>query len=86
MYKQLTKKAKTISDYAKNYFHYLSNLYEKIDTSKFANFEKEFDNILKSNKTLFIIGNGGGASTGSTMVNDLGFDILKKTKTKKHSK
>lgn len=83
MSKQLTKKAKTISDYAKNYFHYLSNLYEKIDTSKFVNFEKEFDNILKSNKTLFIIGNGGGASTGSTMVNDLGFDILKKTKTKK---
>ena len=83
MSKQLTKKAKTISDYAKNYFHYLSNLYEKLDTSKFVNFEKEFDNILSSNKTLFILGNGGGASTGSTMVNDLGFDILKKTKAKK---
>lgn len=83
MSKQLTKKAKSISDYAKNYFHYLSYLYENLDTSKFENFEKEFDNLLSSNKTLFIIGNGGGASTGSTMVNDLGFDILKKTKTNK---
>lgn len=83
MYKKLTKKTKLISDYAKKYFQYLSYLYENLDTSKFEKFEKEFDNILSSNKTLFIIGNGGGASTGSTMVNDLGFDILKKTKTKK---
>ena len=32
---------------------------------------------------MFVIGNGGGAATSTTMANDLGFDILKKTKVKK---
>ena len=34
-------------------------------------------------KKIFVIGNGGAAATAITMANDLGFDILKKTKTKK---
>ena len=29
-----------------------------------------------------MFGNGGSAATASTMANDLGFDIIKKTKTK----
>lgn len=75
--------AEAIDEFASNYFKYLSQLYSNLDTKIFIKFEKEFDDILQKNKTLFILGNGGGASTGSTMVNDLGFDILKKTKTKK---
>ena len=78
--------AEAIDEFASNYFKYLSQLYSNLDTKIFIKFEKEFDDILQKNKTLFILGNGGGASTGSTMVNDLGFDILKKLKPKKHFK
>ena len=35
------------------------------------------------NNTIFIAGNGGAAATAITMANDLGFDVLKKTKIKK---
>ena len=34
----------------------------------------------KRNQTVFVAGNGGAAATSITMANDLGFDILKKTK------
>ena len=36
----------------------------------------------KAKSNIFIFGNGGSAATASTMANDLGFDIIKKTKTK----
>ena len=32
--------------------------------------------------TIFVAGNGGSAATATTMANDIGFDILKKTGTK----
>ena len=34
------------------------------------------------NGSIYVIGNGGSAINGSAMANDLGFDILKKTKKK----
>lgn len=81
--KKSLKSAKTIDEFASNYFDYLSELHINLDFKIFKKFEKEFDYILQKNKTLFVLGNGGGASTSTTMANDLGFDILKKTKTKK---
>ena len=75
--------AKSIDKFALNYFEYLSELYSQIDVDIFKQFEKQFDELLKKNKTLFIIGNGGSATTSTSMANDLGFDILKKTKIKK---
>ena len=47
------------------------------------NLEKTLEIIRKKSANLFVIGNGGGAATATTMANDLGFDILKKTKAKK---
>ena len=75
--------AKSIEKFALNYFEYMSELYSQIDVDIFKQFEKQFDELLKKNKTLFIIGNGGSATTSTSMANDLGFDILKKTKIKK---
>lgn len=75
--------AKSIEKFASNYFEYMSELYSQIDVDIFKQFEKQFDELLKKNKTLFIIGNGGSATTSTSMANDLGFDILKKTKIKK---
>ena len=43
------------------------------------------EGILRYQKAgrLYIAGNGGSASTATTMANDIGFDIIKKTKTNK---
>ena len=87
--KKIFKKLKnstSIDKFAKNYLDYLIHLYSQLDLKIFKKFEIEFEEIKNTNSRLFIIGNGGGASTAITMVNDLGFDILKKTKTKKHFK
>ena len=39
--------------------------------------------LKEKKKTIFVFGNGGAASTTITMANDLGFDIMKKSKSKK---
>ena len=78
--KKLAKKNKTFSKFTKDYFNYLKNIFNKIDNKILDQLVVEFEEIRKSGKNLFVIGNGGGASTATTMANDLGFDIFKKTK------
>ena len=54
-----------------------------IDDKELNKLEELF---LKSNEegnTIFVAGNGGSAATATTFANDIGFDILKKTKIKK---
>ena len=81
--KKIAKKTKSFSDFSKKYFKYLNSVFKKIDNKSLAMLAQELTNIRKKEKTLFVIGNGGGAATSTTMANDLGFDILKKTKVKK---
>ncbi|MAT86106.1 MAG: hypothetical protein CMA25_04005, partial [Euryarchaeota archaeon] len=78
--KKLAKKNKKFSRFTKDYFNYLNNIFNKIDKKILDQLVGEFEEIRKSGKNLFVIGNGGGASTATTMANDLGFDIFKKTK------
>ena len=78
--RKLAKKNKTFSRFTKDYFNYLNNIFNKIDKKILDQLVGEFEEIRKSGKNLFVIGNGGGASTATTMANDLGFDIFKKTK------
>ena len=78
--KKLAKKNKKFSRFKKDYFNYLNNIFNKIDKKILDQLVGEFEEIRKSGKNLFVIGNGGGASTATTMANDLGFDIFKKTK------
>lgn len=80
--KIIARKSKTILDFSKRYFKYLHEVFLRIDSLAIKNLLREFDQLRKDKSTLFIIGNGGGASTASAMANDLGFDILKKTSTK----
>ena len=47
-----------------------------------VNLEKVLLQARLKKKNIFIFGNGGSAATASTIANDLGFDILKKTSTK----
>ncbi len=81
--KALSKKSKNINEFAKNYFNRLSYIFDKIDHKKLQQFEKILNQTRLKGGTIFIFGNGGSASTATTMANDLGFDIIKKTGTKK---
>ena len=56
--------------------------FNNIDKKSIHKLEKEFLEIREKNSTLYVFGNGGGAATAMTMANDLGFDVLKKTKKK----
>ena len=77
---KLAVKNKNIADFAKAYFKNLNHTFNNIDKKSLIRLEKEFLDIRKKNSTLYVFGNGGGAATAMTMANDLGFDVLKKTK------
>ena len=82
MLKHYLIKSKNIKSFSKNYINYLHNIFNSLDLKKLSSLEKEFLKIRASNSTLFSIGNGGAAATSMTLANDVGFDILKKTKKK----
>ncbi len=75
--------SKSFADFSSNYFEYLSKIFKEIDSNSINTIEKDFNLLRLNKKKIFVIGNGGAAATAITMANDLGFDILKKTKTKK---
>ena len=78
----IAKKSENIFEFSKKYFNYLSQIFNKIDKKKYLLLEKEFLDLRKKNSTLYVFGNGGGSATATTLANDLGFDILKKTNKK----
>ena len=75
-------KQKNIYEYSKIYFKNLEKIINKIDIKKISILSKYLENSRNKNANIFVIGNGGSASNASAMANDLGFDILKKTKKK----
>ncbi len=75
------KKTKKFSEFSVGYFSYLSNVFSRIDKNKLDSLIKILNLIRKKKQTIFVIGNGGGAATSTTVANDLGFDLKKKTKT-----
>lgn len=79
----IASKEKKISNFAEKYFARLSQIFKGIDLNKLNKFEKVLLKARSNQNTIFVFGNGGSAATASTMANDLGFDILKKTLTKK---
>jgi len=80
--KLIGKKLKNITEFAQMYLNNLSSIFEQIDLNKLLKLEKILLNARLKKKNIYIFGNGGSAATASTMANDLGFDILKKTSTK----
>lgn len=75
--------APDISYFAKGYFSYLKKILDCIDTLQLQSLEAELEFIREKDSTIFVAGNGGSAATATTMVNDIGFDIIKKTGIKK---
>ncbi len=75
--------SKNLINFSKSYINYLSQVLNKINKKSISDLEKLLEKTRQHNNTIFIAGNGGAASTAITMANDLGFDVLKKTKIKK---
>ena len=78
---KLYNKSDRFSEFAKKYFNYLTEIQENMDADELDMFANEFLQARKTGNTIFVAGNGGSAATATTMANDIGFDILKKTGT-----
>ena len=76
-------KSLNFESFCKKYIEYLNQVLQKLDKKKIEELEKILEIARKKKQTIFIAGNGGAAATSIKMANDLGFDILKKTKIKK---
>tara|TARA_B100001063_G_C16767662_1_gene559652 strand:- start:1140 stop:1769 length:630 start_codon:yes stop_codon:yes gene_type:complete len=80
---KIYNRSKNFAEFSSNYFDYLKKVFQNIDLNSINKIENDFNQLRLRKKTIFVIGNGGAAATAITMANDLGFDILKKTNTKK---
>ena len=69
--------------FSKSYIDYLNKLLLSINFDKIEKLKQILLLARKQNKNIFVLGNGGSAATASSMANDLGFDIIKKTRTSK---
>ena len=69
----------SIESFAVFYLQRLQTILGSLDFSKLSAFEKELEYARVAGNTVFVAGNGGSATTASSMANDLGFDVLKKT-------
>ena len=77
----LAAAASNVGEFAKAYFARLGRILSQMDVEQIARFAAEIDAARLSGHAVFIAGNGGSATTASSMANDLGFDIIKKTGT-----
>ena len=76
---QAYKEVSTIGEYSKKYFSYLGKVLESIDENEINKLGDIFEKSRENENTIFVAGNGGSSTTATTMANDIGFDILKKT-------
>ena len=77
------KKVSNFINFSEDYIEYLYHILKNLNKKNIKEFENLLEVARKKKQTIFIAGNGGAAATSITMANDLGFDILKKTKVKK---
>lgn len=78
-FEKLYQSSTNIEAFAQGYFNHLKSVLDKFDLRALTQLEAEFEDARKNGNTIFVAGNGGSATTASTMANDLGFDILKRT-------
>ena len=70
-------------EFAQGYFAYLKNVLDSIEPDSINRLTAEFEDARVTGNTIFVAGNGGSATTATSMANDIGFDIIKKTGTDK---
>jgi D-sedoheptulose 7-phosphate isomerase len=66
--------------FSKKYTSYLGILLESLDHEQIALCIKAMEEARQNENTIFVIGNGGSASTASHIGNDFGLAVLKKSK------
>ena len=81
-FEKLYHKSDNIGEFASGYFNRLKNILDSININSINKLEEEFEDARKNGNTIFVIGNGGSATTASSMANDIGFDIIKRTSIK----
>jgi D-sedoheptulose 7-phosphate isomerase len=79
----LCNSSQSIGEFAHRYFKYLKQVLDSITPESIDRLEEEFENARATGNTIFVAGNGGSATTATSMANDIGFDIVKKTGTDK---
>lgn len=68
--------------FSKAYADYLVTLLQRLDHEKIAACIEQMEDARKNENTVFIIGNGGSASTASHIATDFGSAVLKKSSNK----
>ena len=69
-----------VKSFSENYVEYLITLLNELDHQKVEECVKELEEARQKGNTIFIIGNGGSASTASHIGNDFGLAVLKTSK------
>ena len=69
---QLFGESNGLAEYAGRYALYLGSLLADLDCEAIGRVGKVLEEARRSNRTIFILGNGGSASTASHLANDLG--------------
>jgi len=77
----LFRKCNNIKEFAEGYADYVFSVLRSTDFTVLEKIESQFEEARKNGNTIFIAGNGGSATTASSMANDLGFDVVKKSQT-----
>jgi D-sedoheptulose 7-phosphate isomerase len=67
----------SLADYAARYAAYLSDLLAQLDCEAIEQVGQFFEDAREAGRTIFLIGNGGSASTASHFANDFGFGTRK---------
>lgn len=78
---ELVARSASVGEFARLYFDRLKAVLDGIDVAQITRFAEFLEHARREGVTVFVAGNGGSATTASSMANDLGFDILKKTGT-----
>ena len=81
--KTISSQSNSPSEFMSQYISYLKDVLSNIDVKQVDKLALSLEKARRNGNTIFIIGNGGSATTASSMANDLGFDIMKKSKSKK---
>ena len=69
-----------VKSFSENYVEYLITLLNELDHEKVEECVIELEKARQKGNTIFIIGNGGSASTASHIGNDFGLAVLKTSK------
>jgi len=80
---RLCNNSQNVGEFAQGYFNYLKQVLDSITSESINKLVEEFANARETDNTIFVAGNGGSATTATSMANDIGFDIIKKCSTDK---